>query len=235
MAWDKAIPADDALLVNFPANCRANWDAIALGTDAALLIDNAKVAAAAGIVDTKLATIATAAKVSGAALTLLPNIPGGAGDFPLAAIPDTLTGKDADTLDGQHGSYYRNAATVDTKNAVDLYNYGTVWYWGSRILCAAAGAYTPYLYGKVYLTGEETVLNVYCSAMDPGGNNTFYVKIEIGGILSGEMSTASATITMLTTTVDVTALGAGYHTVELQAKGVDAGCTYGGAVVNPSA
>lgn len=233
MAWVKTNPADDALLVNFPANCRANWDAITLGTDAALLIDNAKVAAAAAIADTKLAAIATAAKVSGAALTLLPNIPGGAGDFPLATIPDTLTGKDADKLDGQHGSYYRNADQVDSKHAADLYNYGTIWYWGSAIYLSAAGSYTTELYGKVYLTGDETVLNVYCSAKNPLGNNTLYIKVKIGTILSGEMSTLSTSIVMLSTTIDVTAHGAGYYTIELQSKCTDIGYSYGGAVINP--
>lgn len=47
-------------------------------------ITNAKVSASAGIVDTKLATISTAGKVDGAAITGLANLPGGAGDIPSA-------------------------------------------------------------------------------------------------------------------------------------------------------
>jgi len=45
-------------------------------------IVNAEIDAAAAIVDTKLAQITTAAKVSGAALTSLGSIPGGGGSVP---------------------------------------------------------------------------------------------------------------------------------------------------------
>lgn len=97
MAWDKTIPANDALLTNFPANCRANWEALEALTNASLQITNAKVAAGAGIVDTKLATISTAGKVSGAALTLLPNVPSGAGVLPSANSPNKLKADASDT------------------------------------------------------------------------------------------------------------------------------------------
>lgn len=49
-------------------------------------IVNADISASAGIVDTKLAQIATAGKVSGAALTSLANIPAGAGVIPNANL-----------------------------------------------------------------------------------------------------------------------------------------------------
>jgi len=91
MAWTKANPSNNELLVNFPAQCRANWDALELGTDASLLITNAKIAAAAGIVDSKLAQITTAGKISGAAITLLPNIPAGAGEIPIVNLPTIVT------------------------------------------------------------------------------------------------------------------------------------------------
>jgi hypothetical protein len=48
----------------------------------ALAITNAEVSASAAIVDTKLATISTAGKVSGAALTGLSSVPSGAGSLP---------------------------------------------------------------------------------------------------------------------------------------------------------
>jgi len=54
MAWNAAKPTDDGLLVNFPGECRANWDALALGTDVALLITNAKVSASAAIEESKI-------------------------------------------------------------------------------------------------------------------------------------------------------------------------------------
>ena len=83
-AWDATKPTNAGLLKDAPAQLRANFDALALGTDSALQITNAKVAAGAAIVDTKLAQITTAGKVSGTALTLLPNTPPGAGALPIA-------------------------------------------------------------------------------------------------------------------------------------------------------
>ena len=83
-AWDPTHPTDDELKKDVPGWVRANWDAIATGTDAALQITNAKVAASAGIVDTKLATISTAGKVNGAAITGLASVPSGAGALPVA-------------------------------------------------------------------------------------------------------------------------------------------------------
>jgi len=106
MSFNATLPNDDSLLINTPGYLRANWAAIALGTDPDLLITNAKVSPTAAIVDTKLAQITTAGKVAGSALTTLSGIPAGAGNIPLANIPGTLTGKSADQLDGQEGSYY---------------------------------------------------------------------------------------------------------------------------------
>jgi len=86
MGWSKIDPTDDALLINFPGKCRANWEAIEALLESALQITNAKVAAGAGIVDTKLAQIVTPGKVSGAAIVSLSNIPAGAGQVPLANL-----------------------------------------------------------------------------------------------------------------------------------------------------
>ncbi len=90
MSFDASKPTSNGLLINAPQQIRNNWDAIALGTDSDLLITNAKVATNAAIADSKLAQITTAAKVSGTALTLLPNIPSGAGTLPLANIPSSI-------------------------------------------------------------------------------------------------------------------------------------------------
>jgi len=97
MGWDKTAVANDELLVNTPALIRANWAALELLTDAALLITNAKVSASAAIVDTKLAQITTAAKVSGAAITLLTSVPSGAGVLPDANSPQKLKADASDT------------------------------------------------------------------------------------------------------------------------------------------
>ncbi len=104
MAWDKTKPENDMLLINFPPACRANWDALELLTDANLQITNAKVAAGAGIVDTKLAQITTANKVHGSALTGLASVPSAAGVLPDTNSPNKLKADSLDTtpqyLDG---------------------------------------------------------------------------------------------------------------------------------------
>jgi len=86
MAWDKNNPSDDELLINAPAQIRANWAALEAMTDASLLITNAKCSPTMGLVDTKLAQITTAGKVSGTALTGLASIPVGAGVIPAANL-----------------------------------------------------------------------------------------------------------------------------------------------------
>ena len=93
MSWDRTKPQNTEKLKDTPALIRANWDAIAAGTDPELLITNAKVSPTAGIADTKLAQITTAGKVSGAALTSLASIPSGAGAIPVANIPDLSAAK----------------------------------------------------------------------------------------------------------------------------------------------
>ena len=80
-AWDKTKPRDTEKLIDSPALIRANWQAIETGTDSNLLITNAKVSNSAAIVDTKLAQITTASKVSGAAITALASIPSGSTDL----------------------------------------------------------------------------------------------------------------------------------------------------------
>lgn len=70
---------------------------------------NADVNASAAIVDTKLAQIATAGKVSGASLTSLASIPSGAGIIPVANLPalgmsfvsaTTFAGEETKTISG---------------------------------------------------------------------------------------------------------------------------------------
>lgn len=97
MAWDKTKPENDMLLINFPPACRANWDALELLTDVNLQITNAKVAVGAGIVDTKLAQITTASKVSGSALTGLASVPSAAGVLPDVNSPNKLKADAGDT------------------------------------------------------------------------------------------------------------------------------------------
>jgi hypothetical protein len=87
-AWDPTKPTNNAKLQTEIAQpIRDNWDAIATGTDPALQVTNAKVSPTAGIVDTKLAQIVTANKVSAAALCNFSSAPVGAGVWPLANLP----------------------------------------------------------------------------------------------------------------------------------------------------
>lgn len=77
------------IIVNSDINASAAIDYSKLAL--ALSIVNADISATAAIADTKLAQIATASKVSGAAITLLSNIPAGAGVIPIANIPAAAT------------------------------------------------------------------------------------------------------------------------------------------------
>lgn len=77
-------------------------------------IVNADISASAAIVDTKLATIATAGKVSGAALTLLANIPAGAGTIPAANLP---------SLGSRITSDATNVTTTNPGNNVEVALY----------------------------------------------------------------------------------------------------------------
>jgi len=84
--WSPEYPTDDELLINSPGRIRANWEALQLMEDSSLLISNQKCASDMALDDSKLAQIVTAGKVSGTALTLLPNIPSGAGYLPTANL-----------------------------------------------------------------------------------------------------------------------------------------------------
>lgn len=121
-AWDETKPADNEKLKDTPALLRANFAAIMLGTDADLLITNAKVAANAAIVDTKLAQITTPSKVSGAAITALSSIPQAAG---ACSIANGCTGQTTATaaLTALLPSQTSNSGKVVRTN-------GTVQSWG---------------------------------------------------------------------------------------------------------
>ncbi len=144
-AWDKNKPTLDDYLYDWPAQVQANWDAIETGTDPALLITNEKVSATASIADTKLASITTAGKVSGTAITGLASLPSGAGAVPIAnggtgqttrqgaldALLDTQTGNSGKALvtNGTNGSWgYPASLTVASATQGDvLYYNGTAW------------------------------------------------------------------------------------------------------------
>ena len=84
-AWDANVPASNDIRKDFPAQARANWAAIALGTDPALQITDAKIADGANIRNAVLAQLTAAGKVHGSSLTGLSSIPSSAnGQVPIA-------------------------------------------------------------------------------------------------------------------------------------------------------
>jgi hypothetical protein len=82
-----------ATAVSLPDSAnKADFYAIVNGATISGIV-NVDIDDAAGIVDTKLATISTAGKVSGAAITGLANLPSGAGLIPVANVPDLAATK----------------------------------------------------------------------------------------------------------------------------------------------
>jgi len=90
-------------------------------------IVNTDINASAAIVDSKLAQITTASKVSGAAITLLTSVPSGAGALPIANIPLAALRKvvslkvtaDADSLAvGDGAMYFTCPAELNGMNLV---------------------------------------------------------------------------------------------------------------------
>jgi len=158
-SWDKTRPTDSEKLKDTPGILRANWEAIETGTDAALQITNAKVAAGAAIADTKLATISTAGKVNGAALTGLASVPSGAGVIPVANTPYGTSAYNLVRLDASakipavDGSLITNlAATQIPDHSTDKLTSGTlpVGRGGTGATAAANGAS-----GVVVLNGSS--------------------------------------------------------------------------------
>lgn len=91
-------------------------------------IDNTNLSAFAAIVDTKLAVISTAGKVSGAALTSLASIPSGAGLIPVANIDTGTTANKIVILNGSSqipaisGALLTN---LPSQSPASILDYGT--------------------------------------------------------------------------------------------------------------
>jgi len=201
-AWDAAKPADNGVRKNAPAEIRANWAAIATGTDAALCITDAKTCASAAIADTKLAQITTASKVSGAALTLLGSVPSGGGQLPIAnggtgqatataalnaLLPSqgTNTGK-ALVTDNTNTSWgYPASLTIASAATGDLLYYnGTAW------VRLAAGTSGYYLKGAGASAPTWTDLVNTTTGHDHDGTDSkkvVYTNLDMTGITNGHV------------------------------------------------
>lgn len=134
-AWDATKPTDSEKLKDAPGDLRANFSAIATGTDSDLLITNAKVSSSAAIADTKLGTISTAGKVNASAITSLSSMPSGAGALPLVsggtgqttradainALLPTQSASKALISDGTNVSFgYPNSLTITSMAQGDI-------------------------------------------------------------------------------------------------------------------
>jgi hypothetical protein len=83
-------------------------------------IVNADVSSTAAIADTKLDTIATAGKVSGAALTSLGSIPAGAGVIPIANMPSltlTATSTTGEAVSSTHALFIEDTTDTVTRTS----------------------------------------------------------------------------------------------------------------------
>lgn len=155
--------------------------------DLALGIVNADVSATAAIVDTKLAAIATAGKVSGAALTSLANIPSGAGVIPAANLPAAAVTQGFSSTTGTHTITHNlnKAPLLITINGHEHSIIGVNY----------AGSFSGYIAtdgaGNITATGA-------CSENDNNGSPLSYQSTTAGNIIV--CRAATYTISAITTT-----------------------------------
>lgn len=209
-AWDKTKPANNEKLIDTPAEIRANWDALEALTTAALQITDAKVAAAAGIVDTKLATISTPGKVSGAALTSLGSIPSGAGLVPLVN-----GGTNANITPANGGLIYSTASALGVTAAgssgqIPRSGGAGAPSWSTATYPATAGTS-----GKVLISDGTNIVSstpTYPNAAGTSGNvltsdGTNFISSapsSTGRFLGTQVLTSGTTYTPTATTTKVT-------------------------------
>lgn len=135
-------------------------------------ITTSHLAAAAGIVDTQLATISTAGKVSGAALTLLGNTPAGAGVLPSANVPAATWKVVIDSRAGDTASGTQNKAhglgrtpAVCMVTAVKVFGTGAVKIANS--------------FGAADASAQSNVYNIIINASNAGGSGSTSYSIKI--------------------------------------------------------
>lgn len=118
-------------------------------------IDNTNISASAAIADSKLAQITTAGKVSGAALTVLTDIPLGAGAIPVANIDTGTTANKIVILDGSaklpavDGSALTN---ITQANLSSIKDYGT----SASSSTAKVQTALKIAYGKITIGGSSS-------------------------------------------------------------------------------
>lgn len=177
-------------------------------------IVNADVSASAAIVDTKLATISTAGKVSGAALDSLASIPSGAGSIPSANLVNA-TGKSnvLFNFSGAHTQSFHNSSSVAPVSPTRTFSG---W-------CVESASFIEVIQTKwTKIAGVSTVKFMSrTAATDANGTE---VKVDIGG-QNATVSTAATALTWssLSSAIDVSGLSNGTeYTVSVYLRNSDA-------------
>jgi microcystin-dependent protein len=148
-------------------------------------IDNANIKALAGIVDSKLAQITTASKVSGAAITSLASLPASAGIIPVANLGAIYP----------VGSIYLETTGV---NPGTTFGFGTWAAFGvGRVIISAGGGYTSGTTGgaatHTLITAEIPGHTHTISGAPYGGNLGLGTNLDTAGGTSTSSSTGGGT------------------------------------------
>ena len=166
-------------------------------------ITNTEINSAAAIVDTKLAQITTASKVSGAALTSLASIPAGAGVIPEANLPVVA-------VTGKTGNFTKSNGTTTTDTIahglgktpklvrVSMQSYNGTNAWMSQSFGAYDGTTNNCVYFRTATSGGSN------NSCFPGSNGSYAVVCETSG---GNDNKAAITVDGTNITFTWTAAG----------------------------
>lgn len=141
----------------------ANFDTIY--TDYNGNITNANISGTAAIIDSKLAQITTASKVSGAAITSISSLPSGAGVIPTANLPILITNTTVALTDGATPALDASLGNTFTLSAA-----------GDRTIAVPTNA----------VNGQKIVIRHFAS----GGARTLSLNSGAGGFSFGSDITA---------------------------------------------
>lgn len=157
---------------------------------------NADINAGAAIVDTKLAQITTASKVSGTAITGLSSLPSGAGVIPTANL-GSGTANSGTIL---YGDQTYKTAPASISNNIFSANI-------SNNTTTGNGTYVNWMLSKFKKIATINTLTWYAYISTNSGSNTARCKVDVGGINSNTASTSAAV--WITNTLDVSSLTTG--------------------------
>ncbi len=128
-------------------------------------ITTSDISGTAGIVDTQLATISTAGKVSGAAFTGLASIPSGAGVIPAANVPTTVAGSDTQ-IQFNDGSALAGTSTLTWNKTIGSLSNTTQPAFsatvdGNQANIAAGSAITVVFATEIFDQGSDFATNTF--------------------------------------------------------------------------